>query len=481
MEMISAALIPNIEDALSEKMVVEVPTFEIDRLCDVTSNMKELQALRMLVAQPVDFEGMGSGRLHLNKVLQRHYLKVDECGINAQESLALIDIDLSQSRPYTVMRVGRVQDANGTPQGAAGYLNSDIFPGDVVVSIESVMLDSLHDKTAAHSCLQGPADSLVDIVLVRRQDHGRETHLQIKLKRDCSSNLLGTGHQHDGSDHLVPVLSCNRPFFAVLRDAASGAVLSLSLGIDTSPIHACAHTYLHAFVYAYCENVKCARMHTSRCARILRTCMHEGMRSADEVYVDDDITYLLSAPNKVDGPSEHPEQSGELVEAKTWIPKTLEAHQGNKITRRYEDSNRPPRNSNTPRSLRYEHAQKDASLQQHTPSWETTSRSSAWSDGSLASSATDNSQPTAPSRTRRSLPPHPPPPFPVTQSSSAVLPPCQKDPYWYLGQNTQITDGNARTAPTDSLQLDSSIVIGKIWETKCRLRLRLRDAGVCAH
>jgi len=254
MEMISVALFPNIEDALSEKMVVEVPTFEIDRLCDVTNNMKELQAMRMLVARPVDFEGMGSGRLHLNKILQRHYLKIDECGINAQESLASIDIDLSQSRPYTVMRVGRVQDANGTPQGAAGYLNSDIFPGDVLVSIESVMLDSLPDKTAAHSCLQGSADSLVDIVLVRKQDHGRETHLQIRLKRDCSSNLLSTGHRNVGSDHLVPVLSCNRPFFAVLRDAASGALLSLSLGIDMSPIHACAHSYLHVFVYALCEN-----------------------------------------------------------------------------------------------------------------------------------------------------------------------------------------------------------------------------------
>ena len=195
----------------------------------------------------------------------------------------------------------------------------------------------------------------------------------------------------------------------------------------------------------------------------------------------------------MDGPSEHAEQSGELVEATTWIPKTRDAHQGKEIdffeekdsrcsTKVEEkDSNRPPRNSNAPRSPRYEHAQEDASLQQHAPSRETTSRSSAWSDGSLANSATDNSQPTAPSRTRRSLPPHPPPPFPVTQSSSAVLPPCQKDPYWYLGQNTQITDGNARTAPTDSLQLDSSIVIGKIWETKCRLRLRLRDAGVCAH
>jgi hypothetical protein len=170
------------------------------------------------------------------------------------------------------------------------------------------------------------------------------------------------------------------------------------------------------------------------------------------------------------------------VEATTWIPKTRDAHQGKEIiTRRYEDSNRPPRNSNALRSPRHEHAQEDASLQQHAPSRESTSRSSAWSDGSLASSATNNSQPTAPPRTRHLLAPPPPPPLPLTQSSSAALPPGQKDPYWYLGQNPQITDGNERTASTDSLQLDSSIVIGKIWETKCRSRWRQRDAGMCAY
>jgi len=233
-DIISTELIPNIEDAANEEIVVEVPTFEVDRLCDVMNNLKQLPALRTLVSQSMEFEGLGSGCLHLNGILQRHYLRVDECGINTDTPSASIDIDLSQTRPYTVTRVGRIQDTNNTLQGGAGYINRDILPGDVVVSIDGVVLDTLPGRATAHSYLQGSTDSLIDVVLARKQDQGGETQFRVKLRRDCRNISLNTRHWNEGPDHLVPTLCLNRPFFVVLRDVGSGAVLSVNLGIDAS-------------------------------------------------------------------------------------------------------------------------------------------------------------------------------------------------------------------------------------------------------
>lgn len=84
-----------------------------------------------------DFRGLSPGQLKLDGILQRLYLKVDECGINAHASISSIDLDISGTRPFVITRIGQIRDAQRNRQGLVGYANEPIFCGDVIVSIDA--------------------------------------------------------------------------------------------------------------------------------------------------------------------------------------------------------------------------------------------------------------------------------------------------------------------------------------------------------
>jgi hypothetical protein len=83
-----------------------------------------------------DLGGMSPGQLKLDGILQRLYLKVDECGINAHDSISSIDLDISETRPFVITRIGQIRDAQRNRQGLLDYANQPIYCGDVVVSID---------------------------------------------------------------------------------------------------------------------------------------------------------------------------------------------------------------------------------------------------------------------------------------------------------------------------------------------------------
>ena len=213
-----------------EKISVELPTFEIDRLCDLGSNVKDIRALRRVVSHNNRLTGMGPEHLILDGIVQRHYMKVDACGINAQFPAVSIDIEISETRPFTITRVGYIRDSSYNLQGSLGYSNEIICSGHVVVAIDGEAVDGLPAMEHPRLLLRGANQSLVNIVLVRKDPEGRQKVFAVTLLRDTEFR-----YKDDGCNDARKKLCLNRPFFLLLKDIQSATVISICLGFTLSP------------------------------------------------------------------------------------------------------------------------------------------------------------------------------------------------------------------------------------------------------
>ena len=237
-EVISKQVLEIIDGAHSEEISLEVPEFEIDRLCDLTSNLRQIQPLRILMSDSNGLGGMSSENLNLCGVLQRNCIKVDEFGVNFESQLKSIDMDISETQPFMITRVGKIRDARGIPEGVLGYVNKIVSIGDIVHSIDGLVLDTHAED--AHHLLRGESQSIVKLVLIRK-GNGSEHQFQVALLRESIGTLGGTCDGNAPLTGIRSMLCFNRPFVTMIRHKSSRSMLTICSG-PTPQLN------LHAFI-----------------------------------------------------------------------------------------------------------------------------------------------------------------------------------------------------------------------------------------
>ena len=102
----------------------------------------------------------------LSKGAGNHAQTHANSGLDAAKGRGYLGIEVTKTLPHAVLAVRDLLDCNSVPQGAAGYSNEEVKPGDRFIAIngraaEKVSIEMLHDM------LRGPLHSEVELTLAR--------------------------------------------------------------------------------------------------------------------------------------------------------------------------------------------------------------------------------------------------------------------------------------------------------------------------
>ena len=106
----------------------------------------------------------------LSKGAGNHAQTHASSGVDAAKGRGYLGIEVTKTLPHAVLAVRDLLDRNSVRQGAAGYSNEEVKPGDRFIAIdgraaEKVSIEMLHDM------LRGPLHSEVELTLARGSNH----------------------------------------------------------------------------------------------------------------------------------------------------------------------------------------------------------------------------------------------------------------------------------------------------------------------